>query len=91
MTTSGEVWAIRSPLDPRYSSRTAVVQVDSSITAFIDLSWRWHTMRPLLLELGYRDAFFNAAEVYLARLTEIDEALTDEDRYPWWRDLILSW
>ncbi|MCY1141462.1 SUKH-4 family immunity protein [Actinoplanes sp. Pm04-4] len=91
MAPSGEVWAVRSPLDPRYSIRTAVAQVNSSVTAFIDLSWRWHTLRPLLLALGYRDAFFDAAEAYLARLTEIDEALMDEKEYPWWRDLILDW
>jgi hypothetical protein len=32
-----------------------------------------------------------AAELYLARLSEIDEALANEEQYPWWRNMVLDW
>jgi hypothetical protein len=44
-----------------------------------------------LLKLGYCDSFFEAAELYWARLSVIDEALADEEWYPWWCHMVLDW
>jgi hypothetical protein len=91
MAPSGEVWAVSSPTDDHYSRDTAVRRVNSSVTGFIEVSWRWHALRPLFYKLTGHEAFYEAAEWYLARLPEIDEALADEKNYPWWRGLILTW
>lgn len=93
--SSGEVWAL-APLRPTgplpgLVVGAAPVRVNSSVAAFVDLAWRWHRMFPILVALGGRDGFFTAAELFLARLPELDASLRDDERFPWWRDLILNW
>ncbi|GAA2535157.1 SUKH-4 family immunity protein [Winogradskya humida] len=91
MAPSGEVWAIQKPEQANQSADPRIFMVNSSVTGFVDLSWRWQAVRPLLSKLGYRDSFFEAAELYLARLPDIDEALADKERYSWWRGMVLDW
>ena len=88
---NSNVQAVTTRIASDGSSDVRVARINSSVAAFVDLSWRWHAMRPALLEDSYSDAFWEAAELFLARLPEFDEALADEDRYSWWRGLILGW
>jgi hypothetical protein len=91
MPPVGEVWAVDSSPSTGQLADNEIIRVNSSVAAFVDLSWRWHALRPALLRLSDSDEFFEAAEIFLACLPEIDGALADEERYPWWRSLILGW
>jgi hypothetical protein len=90
VSTTGEVWAVPSVTRPDWAIDSAAIGVNSSVAGFVDLAWRWYRLRPLILAAS-DDAYFDIAELFLERLPQIDEALADRERFPWWRDLILDW
>lgn len=95
LAVSGEVLAV----PPAQSSDffvakvvgTPPVRMNSSVSTFLEIAWRWHFLRPLLLASDYGEAFDLGSERFLEMLPVLDMALTDEKAFPWWRDLMLSW
>ncbi len=69
-----------------------VSYVNSSVSAFIEIAWRWHYARKALLAItdDHERLYGN-----LARFEEFahrrDNALSNDPRYAWWNGIIEGW
>ena len=95
MAGSGEVVGLPS-FPPRNEIRLSgqfgpPVRINSSIAAFVDISWRWVGLRPLFLEADYGPAFEDGSEDFIEAVTRSDPAYGDDGSYRYWTDLMLGW
>lgn len=72
--------------------RTAFI--NSDVASFVEISWRWHFVRRLLVELDADgapdDQVFAYTDRFCERVQSIDAALEDEQRFAWWSGIIRS-
>lgn len=72
-----------------------VAFINSSVAAFVEISWRWLFVRQALMRLGETDEDYLQAYASLDRFKQlihsVDPAVASDQRFEWWNGICSSW
>jgi hypothetical protein len=80
------------PHDRPYPYR--FVWLNGSVTAFIDIAWRWTLARPILMQLeeaGEVGQLARGIDRVIDYARSVDLMVAEDERFRWWNELQSSW
>jgi hypothetical protein len=70
------------------------VWLNGSVTAFIDIAWRYTLARPILLqweEAGEGEQLVTGLERVMEYARSADRMVAQDERFRWWNELDVDW
>lgn len=65
--------------------------INSSIDAFVEISWRWGCIRKVLLKCHGAEQLFANLATFQEYVHSVDRAIHDDPMYRWWNGIVEGW